>query len=50
LRIGPHFTWALLSLTHTPLDWVWVALALVLAAWSGYRDDDVLSGRRRPAP
>ena len=49
LHIGPHFAWTLLALTHTMLDWAWVVLALAMAAWSGYHDDDV-SGRRRPAP
>ena len=35
LRIGPHFFWTLVTLGHTPLDWLWVALALALSAWFG---------------
>jgi hypothetical protein len=35
LRMGPHFCWMLVSLGNAPLDWLWVALALALAAWFG---------------
>ncbi len=34
-RIGPDFCWMLVSLGNTPLDWLWAALALALAAWFG---------------
>lgn len=35
LRIGPHFFWTLIKLGHTPLDWLWVALALAFAGCYG---------------
>lgn len=40
-RIGPHFAWTLIEVSHTWLDWAWVALALALAwsAWAGGRRD-----------
>ena len=34
-RIGPHFAWTLTTLGTTSMDWLWMAFALVLAAWLG---------------
>jgi len=34
-RMGPDFGWMLIRLGNTPLDWLTVIVALVLAAWFG---------------
>lgn len=34
-RIGPNFGWMLIKLGNTPLDWLWMVVALALAAWFG---------------
>ena len=49
LRIGPHFAWTLVDLSHGWLDWLWTVLSLGFAAWAGY-SDGVFSARRRPTP
>ena len=34
-RIGPDFGWMLIRLGNTPVDWLWMVAALVLAMWFG---------------
>ena len=34
-RTGPDFGWMLIRLGNTPMDWLWMAMALALAAWLG---------------
>ncbi|MEO7478823.1 MAG: hypothetical protein ABIT64_06300 [Lysobacteraceae bacterium] len=34
-RIGLHFAWTLTMLGSTPMDWLWMAVALALSAWLG---------------
>jgi len=33
LRMGPHLAWTLVNLATTAMDWLWVAIAVVLGAW-----------------
>ncbi len=33
LRMGPHLAWTLVGLANTPLDWIWVLVALLVGAW-----------------
>jgi len=34
-RMGPAFSWMLVQLGNTPLDWAMMVVALALAAWLG---------------
>jgi hypothetical protein len=35
-RMGPDFGWMLIRLGNTPLDWLTIIVALMLAAWFGH--------------
>jgi len=30
LRMGPHLAWTLIGLANSPMDWIWVVLALAV--------------------